>query len=104
MDESAIFSLIGGGILFLMTFSLGYATSYIFHVKGLSSFDFASKLIAFIALILIFVLSGWKGWFGCFNDGLSDLKHRRDDSQISPSRCLGCLAKKKTRRTELNEA
>jgi hypothetical protein len=60
MDESAILFFNWWGILFLMTFSLGYAASHFFHVRGLSSFDFASKVIAFIGLILIFVLSGWK--------------------------------------------
>jgi hypothetical protein len=60
MAESAILFFNWWGILFLLTFCLGYGASHIFLVKGLSSFDFASKLIAFIALILIFVLSGWK--------------------------------------------
>jgi hypothetical protein len=60
MTERAILFFNWWGLLFLLTICLGYAASHIFFVKELPGFDFASKLVAFIALILIFVLSGWK--------------------------------------------
>ncbi len=50
----------GWGILGLAVFTLAYVLSHFLAIKGLVKLEFYSKVIGFVALISIFILSGWK--------------------------------------------
>jgi hypothetical protein len=48
------------GILGLSLFAIGYAASHFFWIKKLKQLEFCSKLIGFIGLASVLILSGWK--------------------------------------------
>lgn len=48
------------GLLFLALFAAGFGFSHVLAVKGSPSIDFILRNVAFIALIRIFMFSGWK--------------------------------------------
>jgi hypothetical protein len=50
----------GWGLLGVAVFALAYALSHSLALKGLASLEFYCKVIGFVALISIFILSGWK--------------------------------------------
>lgn len=60
MSDKALFFFNWWGLLFLAVFALGFCFSHIFAIKGLKSIDLAFRIVAFIALILIFMISGWR--------------------------------------------
>jgi hypothetical protein len=50
----------GWGIVMLGIFAGSYSLSHFFWLKKLPQVDFGCKVTGFIALVLLFFLSGWK--------------------------------------------
>jgi len=48
------------GLLLLLMFLFGFGISHIFVVKGFSGLDSIARIVGFVALILVFLLSGWR--------------------------------------------
>lgn len=60
MNDRAILFFNWWGLLFLVIFLLGFGASHVFVVNELRTMDYIFRVVAFMALILIFILSGWK--------------------------------------------
>jgi hypothetical protein len=60
MNEKVFLFFNWWGLIFLLMFSFGFGISHIFAVKGFSGLDSIARIVGFIALILVFLLSGWK--------------------------------------------
>jgi len=60
MNKNLFLFFNGWGILGLIIFTLAYSGSHFFWMKKLNNLDFFLKIVGFVALIFIFILSGWK--------------------------------------------
>ena len=60
MTEHVFLFFNGWGVLGLVLFAVAYSASHSLAVKGLSRLEFYSKVIGFVGLLSIFILSGWK--------------------------------------------
>jgi hypothetical protein len=60
MQDTLFLFFNGWGLFGLAVFALAYSISHVLAVKGLRTLEFYSKVVGFVALISIFVLSGWK--------------------------------------------
>ena len=60
MNSEIVLSFNGWGILMLILFAGGHSISHFYWVRCLYKTVRFLKILAFISLVLIFVLSGWK--------------------------------------------
>ena len=60
MNDFIFLSFNGWGLLGLAVFSVAYSASHPLAVMRLSRLEFYSKVLGFVGLISIFILSGWK--------------------------------------------
>jgi hypothetical protein len=61
MNEKVWLFYTGWGVLALTIFAGGYSLSHFFWFRQLRSIEFAAKLIGFLGLVALFLISGWKG-------------------------------------------
>lgn len=61
MSEHVWLYFNGWGILFLAIFAGGYSFAHLLWFRNLRSAELAAKLVGFVGLIALFIVSGWKG-------------------------------------------